>query len=139
VATGILVAVAAGVLIGVQVAALSRQTQTQAPLAVSLLVQLGGLLVATLWTLARRSWGEVAAAASGWWWVPVGVAGWLILAALGSASARVGVAMTLAVSVAVQIVVGLLWDARVGQAALDARSAAGAVLLVLGVYLLSGR
>jgi uncharacterized membrane protein YdcZ (DUF606 family) len=139
VGTGILIAIAAGVLIGVQVAALGRYSRTASSLTVSLLVQLGGLVAAVAWTSVRQSWSTVLAAAEGWWWLPVGAAGWLVLAALGSASSRAGVATALASAFAAQLIVGLAWDARMGLGGFNGRAAAGAILLIVGAYLISSR
>ena len=77
----------------------------------------------------------VLAAMRFWWWVPLGVLGWLLVAALGFASSRIGVMATLGVSVAVQLLVGLVIDVARGHVVLGPRPLIGVLLLAVGVVL----
>jgi uncharacterized membrane protein YdcZ (DUF606 family) len=86
----------------------------------------------------RSGWGEVAAIAKLWWWFPLGVVGWLLVAGLGFASARVGVATALAVAVTSQLGVGLVIDSRNG-AHVGVQSLLGLTLLAVGTVLVTTR
>lgn len=137
--TGLAIAAGVGVLIVIQVGLMGPRTATISPLVVSMLVHVGGLTAAVAWLTIRRSWEPVVEAAGGWWWVAAGLAGWLIVAGLGAAAGRAGVAATLAVAVTVQLGVGMAWDATTGEVPIDLRGVAGLVLLALGAFLVAGR
>jgi uncharacterized membrane protein YdcZ (DUF606 family) len=133
--SALLVAVAVGVAIAAQVALLGSAAGRMPPLAVSLALQVAGVLAGALWVTTTGSWQVVLAATRFWWWVPLGVLGWLLVAALGFASARIGVTATLGVSVAVQLLVGLAIDVARGRLVLGPRPVIGVLLLAAGVVL----
>ena len=133
--SAVLVAIAVGVAIAVQVALLGSASHRMHPLSVSLALQVAGVLAGALWVTATNGWHVVLAATRFWWWVPLGVLGWLLVAALGFASSRIGVTATLGVSVAVQLLVGLGIDVARGRAVLGPRPVIGVLLLAAGVVL----
>jgi transporter family-2 protein len=133
------VAAAVGVGVAFQVAILGRSSGKFHPLAISVALQLAGLLVGTLWMVTQRAWPDVKTVVTLWWWVPLGALGWLLVAALGFASHRIGVATTLGLAVASQLLVGLGVDVRSGVADLGVRPIAGAALLVAVLILITGR
>jgi bacterial/archaeal transporter family-2 protein len=135
--SGFVVAALVGVGIAVQVKVLGSSSSTHHPLAVSMSLQLAGVLAGLMWTTVRSDWRSVGAIATSWWWVPLGVGGWLVVAALGYASSRIGVATTLGVSVAVQLVLGLLLDATGAQGGVSGSVVLGAVFVVAGVVLVA--
>lgn len=128
--TGLLVASVIGGLIAVQVNILGRAADRLDLLAVSTMLQVGGLMAGLVWLVGRSGWSEVAAVAQTWWWVPLGALGWGLLAGLGFASMRAGVAAALSVSVASQISTGLV----IGRA-VSIRGLVGLALLVAGTAL----
>lgn len=138
-ATALVVAVGIGVAIAVQAATLSGAAQERHPLAISLALQIAGVLAGTAWMLAQRQWLPVIAIARAWWWLPLGVVGWLVVAALGFAAQRLGVTVTLGVSVGVQLLFGLALDVRGAVIALQPRTLLGGLLLIAGVLLLLPR
>jgi uncharacterized membrane protein YdcZ (DUF606 family) len=71
-----------------------------------------------------------------WWWLLLGVGGWLVVAALGFAADRIGVTTTLSLSIATQLAVGLVIDVRTGDASIDPRLLAGLALLGAGSWLM---
>jgi len=133
------VAIAVGAGVAIQVAILGGASGKLHPLAISVALQLAGLLVGMLWMVWQRAWSDLTTVVAEWWWVPLGVLGWLLVAALGFASNRIGVAATLGLAVGAQLVVGLGVDARRGVATLGARPVGGVILLVAGLALISGR
>ena len=137
--SGFIVAVAVGAGVAVQVAILGRQSSSLHPLAISLGLQVAGVLIGGMWAIAQRAWPEVGVVAGQWWWIPLGALGWLLVAALGFASARIGVAPTLASAVAGQLLLGLWFDARAGNVEIGVQTAAGAGFLLIGVVLVAGR
>jgi transporter family-2 protein len=137
--SALLVAVAVGVAVAVQVAVLGGVTRRMNPLGVSLALQVAGVVAGALWATAAGGWQVVPSAMRSWWWVPLGVVGWILVAALGYASGRIGVTVTLGVAVAVQLVVGLLFDVVRGQTVFGPRPLVGVLLLVAGVGLVLPR
>ena len=133
--SGFVVAVMVGAGIAVQVAVLGRASGQLSPLAVSLALMVPGLLAATIWATVTRSWSDVAVVPGKWWWLVLGVGGWLVVAALGFAADRIGVTATLSLSIATQLAVGVLIDVRTGEASIDPRLLAGLVLLSAGSWL----
>jgi uncharacterized membrane protein YdcZ (DUF606 family) len=133
--SALLVAIAVGVAIAAQVALLGGTAHRLPPLGVSLALQVAGVLAGGLWATVTGSWHVVLAGMRLWWWVPLGVLGWLLVAALGFASARIGATATLGVSVAVQLLVGLAIDVARGHVALGPRPLLGILLLAGGVVL----
>jgi uncharacterized membrane protein YdcZ (DUF606 family) len=133
--SAVLVAVVVGVAIAVQVALLGSASERLHPLGVSLALQLAGVFAGALWVTATNGWQVVLAAMRFWWWIPLGVLGWLLVAALGFASSRIGITATLGLSVAVQLLVGLGIDVTRGRVVLGARPLIGMLLLAGGVVL----
>lgn len=138
-ATALVVAVGIGVAVALQVATLSAAGHHRHPLAISLALQVSGVLAGAAWVLSQRQWPAVLATARAWWWLPLGVAGWLVVGALGFAAQRLGVTVTLGVAVGAQLLIGLVLDVRGGVIALQARPLLGGSLLVAGVLLLLPR
>lgn len=135
--SGVVVAVLVGVAIAFQVAILGRASRSAHPLSISLALQAAGLIVGSVWVLARGSWDQVGSVAVQWWWLPVGALGWAIVAALGFASQRIGVSTTLALVVAAQVIAGLVADRLSGETALSIRHPLGIGLLIAGVILIA--
>lgn len=136
--TGVLLAVAAGFAIALQVALIGRAAETRSPLAIAMFVQLGGLCCALAVLLVRGRWQEITDAAPVVaLWLPAGLAGTIIVASLASASASIGVAAALGVSVAVQLVASLAWDVRWDLVARPTQAAIGVVLLSAGAWLVA--
>lgn len=131
--SGYVVAGLVGIGIAAQVAIVGRAANTANPLAVSLGLQIAGVGAAGIWATINGSWPEVTTVVRQWWWIPLGIGGWIVVAALGFAASRVGVAVVLALSVGAQLVAGLAIDAATGTNALGVRSFLGVVLVVLGV------
>jgi len=133
--SGFVVAVMVGAGIAAQVAILGRASGQLSPLAVSMALMVPGLLAATIWASVTRSWSDVFVVPGKWWWLMLGVGGWLVVAALGFAADRIGVTTTLSLSIATQLAVGVLIDLRTGEASFDSRLLAGLVLLGAGSWL----
>jgi uncharacterized membrane protein YdcZ (DUF606 family) len=133
--SALLVAVVVGVAIALQVAVLGGVARRLHPLAMSLALQCVGVVAGVLWATAAHAWRDVIATARFGWWVPLGILGWVLVAALGYASGRIGVVATLGVSVAVQLLVGLAIDVTAGRVALGPRPLVGVLLLAAGVLL----
>lgn len=134
---GVPVAVSVGLVIAVQAAVLSRASTQFPVLAVSLGLQISGVLVAAVWATSMDGWSSVVRVAGSWWWIPLGAAGWLVVAALGFASARLGVAPALAIVVVTQLGAGLVLDAVTDATMPTARQLAGVVVLGVGLLLVS--
>ncbi len=135
--SGYVVAGLVGIGIAVQVAIVGRAANTAHPLAVSLALQIAGVAVAGGWATINGTWSDVAAVARLWWWIPLGVGGWIVVAALGFAASRVGVAAVLALSVGTQLITGLGIDAAIGTSLVGSRSFLGVVLVVSGVIVMT--
>lgn len=133
--SALFVAVVVGFAIALQVAVLGGAARRLHPLAVSFTLQVAGALAGAVWVTLARSWHDVVATTRLWWWVPLGVLGWMLVAALGYASGRIGVVATLGVSVAVQLLAGLALDVLGGRVALGPRPVLGVLLLAAGVVL----
>jgi uncharacterized membrane protein YdcZ (DUF606 family) len=69
--------------------------------------------------------------------MPLGVGGWIVVAALGFAASRIGVASVLALSVGAQLIAGLGIDAATGTRLVASRSFVGALLVISGVILMT--
>ena len=135
--SGYAVAVLVGLGIAAQVAIVGRAASTSHPLAVSFALQLAGVAVAGAWATITASWADVLTAARQPWWIPLGVGGWIVVAALGYAANRVGVAAVLALSVGAQLLAGLVIDATMGTSILASRSFLGVLLVVSGAVLVT--
>lgn len=129
--SGYLVAALIGVGIGLQVAIVGKTASSINPLTVSLALQVSGVVVAGLWAWRNDQWGDVVRVAGTWWWIPLGVGGWAIVAALGYSANRIGIASTLAVSIGAQLATGLVVDS-LRDGTLNTRAALGATLVVIG-------
>ena len=105
----LLVALGIGAAIALQAATVGHLSGEVHPLTISLALLLSGVAVASTWASVRHAWPEVLAVTGRWWWVPLGIAGWVIVAALGWTASRLGVAVALAV------VVGSQADGRTGR------------------------
>lgn len=134
--SGIVVAVLVGLGIALQVSIVGRAAGDTSPLAISFALQLSGVAVAAVWATSRGSWPDVLAIGRHWWWVPLGAGGWIVVAALGFASNRIGVVSTLALSVTAQLVAGLVADSVAGTGHVSVSSVLGAVLTISGVVLI---
>jgi transporter family-2 protein len=137
--SAVLVAVLTGVAIATQASVLGSAGRRINPLSVSLALQLSGVLVGLLWLAWSRSWGEVVDVARAWWWIPLGLLGLVVVAAIGYSGARLGALATLALLVAAQLVTGLLLDLRTGSVMLDWRQPLGILLVLGGTVLISAR
>lgn len=135
----IVIAIALGVGIGAQVAILGRASATLAPLTISLGIQAAGLIAGAVWAMAARPWSGLGAVVTQWWWLPLGILGFGIVAALGFTADRLGVSITLAIVVAAQVITGLGIDRALGEVRLGVQHFGGVVLLVVGVLLVSAR
>jgi len=136
--SALVVAAVIGAAIAIQIGIVGRTGERINLLAISTVLQVGGVVAGVAWVALRSGWGEVAAIARLWWWFPLGVVGWLLVAGLGFASARVGVATALAVSVTSQLGVGMAIDSGAGLR-VGFQSLIGLVLLVAGTVLVSTR
>jgi len=139
VSVGILVALVTGVAIAGQVAIVGRTSARVHPLAISFALQAAGVLVGLAWVLWSRSWPGVSEVARAGWWIPLGVLGWVVVAALGFSSARLGTGATLALAITAQVVAGLTLDRLTGSLELGLPQVAGAALLVVGAALVVWR
>jgi uncharacterized membrane protein YdcZ (DUF606 family) len=135
--SGYVVAGLVGVGIAVQVAIVGRASSSAHPLAISLALQVAGVAVAGVWATLNGAWSDVAGVARLWWWIPLGVGGWIVVAALGFAASRVGVAAVLALSIGAQLIVGLGIDAAVGTNLVGIRSVLGVALVLSGVIVMT--
>ncbi len=135
--SGYVVAGLVGIGIAVQVAIVGRASNSAHPLAISLALQIAGVAVAGAWATINGTWPDVAAVARLWWWIPLGVGGWIVVAALGFAASRVGVAAVLALSISAQLITGLGIDAAIGTSLVGSRSFLGVVLVLSGVILMT--
>lgn len=135
----LVVAVAIGLAVAAQASILGGASRTLHPLGISFALQVAGVLVGLAWVVWARAWSQVVDVASSWWWLPLGVVGLGVVAALGFASARLGALLTLAVVVAAQLGGALVLDLWRGELALDWRQPLGVVLVLAGVVLVSAR
>jgi transporter family-2 protein len=133
--SGYVVAGLVGIGIAIQVAIVGRASSSAHPLAVSLALQIAGVTVAGVWATVNGAWSDVAGVARLWWWIPLGVGGWIVVAALGFAANRVGVAAVLALSISAQLITGLGIDATIGTSLVGSRSFLGVILVLSGVIL----
>lgn len=133
----LLVALGIGAAIALQTATVGHLSGEVHPLTISLALLLSGVAVASTWASVRHAWPEVLAVTGRWWWLPLGIAGWAIVAALGWTASRLGVAVALAVVVGSQLTVGLVVDAIRGTGTVSWRAVGGVILVVAGAALLS--
>ena len=136
--SAVVVSVMIGGAIAVQVATIGRAAGRFNVLAISMVLQLSGLAAGLGWTALRSGWSEMAEIMRLWWWVPLGILGWVLVGGLGFASSRVGVATTLSISLASQLVVGLIIDTGSGTH-VGIRPILGVLLLVGGTVMVTAR
>jgi transporter family-2 protein len=139
---GVLVAVAAGLLIGTQAPLTNLLRQKLGLWGMAVGVHIAGLIVALLamLTIERqtgRPWGS-------WWWLVIitGLGGLGILVALSSAVGRLGASVALGISIAVQLTVTMIID-HWGWLGVETRPMTwprvlGAALLLVGARLVMG-
>jgi uncharacterized membrane protein YdcZ (DUF606 family) len=135
----VVVALIVGSAIAVQVAIVGRASRALHPLVISLALQVAGLIVGLGWLLWSRTWPQLPQVIGQWWWLPLGVVGWVVVAALGFSAARLGTSTTLAIVIGAQLIVGLILDQAAGRLELGAPQVLGATLLVTGAVLVSWR
>lgn len=134
-------AVLAGTLVAAQAAALAPLGRAVPPLVGALWVQVAGVLTAALIVLVapvRLAWPGSAIG----WAAIAGACAVGIVAAIGAAVSPLGLAATLAIVTAAQLLSGLLLDlagATGRTVAMSPPRLLGAVLIVVGVVLLLGR
>jgi uncharacterized membrane protein YdcZ (DUF606 family) len=128
--SALLLAAAIGIAIGVQVSILGRAAGKFDALTVSMVLQVSGLAAGSVWIAGRAGWGEVLSIARTWWWIPLGLLGWVLVGGLGFVADRAGVTATLALVVAFQLATGLLIDGGVGV-----KEVSGLALLTVGAVL----
>ena len=135
--SGYVVAGLVGIGIAIQVAIVGRASSSAHPLSVSLALQIAGVAVAGVWATLNGAWSDVAGVARLWWWIPLGVGGWIVVAALGFAASRVGVATVLAISIGAQLIAGFAIDAAMGTNLVGTRSVLGMALVLSGVIVMT--
>jgi uncharacterized membrane protein YdcZ (DUF606 family) len=106
---------------------------------VSFALQVAGVLLGLAWVAYSRAWSSVVEVIGQWWWLPLGLVGLVVVAALGFSSSRIGALPTLALVVAAQLIAALALDTLSGAVSLDLRQPAGVVLVIGGVLLITAR
>ncbi len=132
----VVVPILAGITIAVQAWLIGGMAESSSPLAISLALMLAGVCVGSAWSLVQHEWGTVGLVVRQWWWVPLGVAGWIIVAVLGWSANRLGVATALGLVVASQLVAGAVIDVLAGEQRNSLSSMAGALLVTAGALLM---
>jgi transporter family-2 protein len=136
-------AIFAGALIAIQSAILGAFGERLHPLVAATWVHVGGLALGiVLVALSPRLGFEFAVVRQAPWGLLAGVAGLLLVTGIAVAVAGLGLASTLAIVTAVQLVVGFSLEASgvLGRTvALDPVRMIGALLLVAGAYLIVSR
>ncbi|GGI06113.1 DMT family transporter [Egicoccus halophilus] len=139
----VLAAVLAGALIAIQSALIGAFGANLNPFVAAFWVHLAGLVFGTLGVLVAPRLGfEVAAVRQAPWGLLAGVAGMLLVTGIAVAVSGLGLASTLAIVTGVQLVLGFALEASgvVGRAvALDPVRVLGAVIIVVGVYVVASR
>ena len=136
--SALIIAAGLGAAVAIQIGILGRMAGRFNILTVSMVLQMSGLAAGATWTAIRSGWAEAGQITRLWWWIPLGIFGWVLVAGLGHASARIGVSTTLAVSVASQLAVGLAIDANSGSR-VGVGGVLGLLLLVGGTVLITTR
>lgn len=135
--SAVAVALIVGSAIAVQVAIVGKASRALHPLVISLAPQVAGLIVGLGWLLWSRTWPQLPQVIGQWWWLPLGIVGWVVVAALGFSAARLGTSATLAIVIGAQLIVGLILDQAAGRLELGTPQVLGATLLVAGALLVS--
>ena len=133
----VLIAIGVGLAIAVQASILGSASRSVHPLTVSFALQVAGVLLGLAWVGYSRAWSSVLEVIWQWWWLPLGLIGLVVVAALGFSSARIGALQTLALVVAAQLIAALALDLFNGAIYVDIRQPAGVALVVGGVLLIS--
>jgi uncharacterized membrane protein YdcZ (DUF606 family) len=107
---GAVIAVLVGAVIAMQVRLLGRVSADAGPQVVGLLVSSAGVAVALVAVAAVRDWAAVGRIVTRPGWVVAGALGVVAVAGLGAASARAGTVVTVAGSIAGQLVAGAVLD-----------------------------
>lgn len=141
-AVGVTAAVLAGILIAIQTALVGALGSRMNPFVAATWVHLGGLVFGAVGVVVARLGFAVGAIRQAPWGLLAGVAGMLLVTCIAVAVGGIGLASTLAVVTAVQLLVGFALESSgvIGRAvALDPVRLAGAALIVAGVYLVASR
>lgn len=138
----LLAGIGAGTLIAIQSAILGPFGARVTPFVAATWVHLGGLVFALTVLAVTRTDPRVAEVRAAPWGLLAGVAGVLLITGIAIAVGGLGLASTLALVTAVQLLVGLGLEAS-GPAgrvlALDPVRLGGAALIVVGVYAVVSR
>ena len=136
-------AIAAGVLIAVQSTIIGAFGATMHPFVAAMWVHLGGLAFGALAVLTVPRFGfQVAALRQAPWGLLAGVAGMLLVTGVAVAVGGLGLASTLAMITAVQLLVGFVIESTglLGRVvALDPVRVGGAILIAVGVFVVVSR
>ncbi len=135
-------AVAAGVLIAVQAAILGAFGERVNPFTASLWVHVGGVVFGVVVVAVARLGFHLEVVRQAPWGLLAGVAGFLLVGGIAVAVGGIGLASTLAIVTAVQLLVGFTLESSgvLGRSvALDPLRVLGAALIVAGVYLVASR
>jgi len=138
----VLAGIAAGTLIALQTAIISAFGERLPAFVLATWVHVGGLAFALGVVALSRTDLQFAAVRSAPWGLLAGVAGVLLITGIAVAVGGLGLASTLALVTGVQLLVGFGLETTgiVGRAvALDPVRIIGAMLIVIGVYVVVGR
>ena len=138
----VLAGIAAGTLIALQTAIISAFGERLPAFVLATWVHVGGLAFALGVVALSRTDLQFAAVRSAPWGLLAGVAGVLLITGIAVAVGGLGLASTLALVTGVQLLVGFGLETTgiVGRAvALDPVRIIGALLIVIGVYVVVGR
>jgi bacterial/archaeal transporter family-2 protein len=138
----VLAGVAAGTLIALQTAIISSFGERLPAFVVATWVHVGGLAFALGAIVLTRTSLQAAVVRAAPWGLLAGVAGVLLITGIAVAVGGLGLASTLALVTAVQLLVGFGLESSglVGRTvALDPVRLGGAALIVIGVYAVVGR
>lgn len=139
----LLAAVFAGALIALQSGLIGAFGERIHPFVASVWIHLAGLVVGVIGVLVAPRLGfEFAVVRQAPWGLLAGVAGLFLVTGIAVAVSGLGLASTLAVVTGVQLLLGFVIETLgVGRAAvgLDLARIGGAVLIVVGVYLVVSR
>lgn len=140
--TALTAAVIAGILIAAQSAIIGAFGERLHPFVASTWVHLGGLAFGVVGVLVGRLGFQVEVVRQAPWGLLAGVFGVMLVTGIAISVGGIGLASTLAIVTAVQLLVGFVIESTgiIGRAvALDPVRVGGAALIVLGVYLVASR